>query len=340
DAHPWLRARCQQTSREPQKRCSGLREYPELQLNQLGMQATSKSGKECKELSQDAKVERRLGLFASLHSSLPLPADASKAPCLLTPDEPETSARGIYLQIMVENKYLVNNKSSSQYFVIYPLLAMTEVKRFLKATVSYMAIHIRDETIQRLQRDVLLSHQARDSQAAQLDIQEQGSLSRCLNCRRAAWISGEKGSCAAIPKAASEPDSAGPGPPVSAAWGILVAESTQVGHRCKDLEAELGQRPTSVIQCQDRTEDTRSRVRQPPLGSLTSLPNPSSTGSGTDYCFQTPEERRPEQGGGWRIERDASTEEKILALHVVSNMAASLSRYSSPNSSDLSQQNH
>ncbi len=32
---------------------------------------------------------------------------------------------------MVENKYLVNNKISSQYFVIYPLLAMTEVKRFL-----------------------------------------------------------------------------------------------------------------------------------------------------------------------------------------------------------------
>ncbi len=37
----------------------------------------------------------------------------------------------IYLQIMVENKYLVNNKISSWYFVIYPLLAMTEVKRFL-----------------------------------------------------------------------------------------------------------------------------------------------------------------------------------------------------------------
>ncbi len=37
----------------------------------------------------------------------------------------------IYLQIMVENKYLVNNKISTQYFVIYPLLAMTEVKRFL-----------------------------------------------------------------------------------------------------------------------------------------------------------------------------------------------------------------
>ncbi len=32
---------------------------------------------------------------------------------------------------MVENKYLVNNKISSQYFVLYPLLAMTEVKRFL-----------------------------------------------------------------------------------------------------------------------------------------------------------------------------------------------------------------
>lgn len=36
------------------------------------------------------------------------------------------------------------------------------------------------------------------------------------------------------------------------------------------------------------------------------LPNPSSAGSGTDYCFQTPEERRAEQGGGWRVERDAS----------------------------------
>ena len=33
---------------------------------------------------------------------------------------------------MVENKYLVNNKSSSQYFIVYPLLAMTEVKRFLQ----------------------------------------------------------------------------------------------------------------------------------------------------------------------------------------------------------------
>lgn len=36
------------------------------------------------------------------------------------------------------------------------------------------------------------------------------------------------------------------------------------------------------------------------------LPNPSSAGSGTDYCFQTPEERGAEQGGGWRVERDAS----------------------------------
>lgn len=36
---------------------------------------------------------------------------------------------------------------------------------------------------------------------------------------------------------------------------------------------------------------------------LQSLPNPSSAGSGTDYCFQTPEERRAEQGGGWRVER-------------------------------------
>ena len=32
---------------------------------------------------------------------------------------------------MVGNKYLVNNKSSTQYFVTKPLLAMTEVKRFL-----------------------------------------------------------------------------------------------------------------------------------------------------------------------------------------------------------------
>ncbi len=39
---------------------------------------------------------------------------------------------------------------------------------------------------------------------------------------------------------------------------------------------------------------------------LQSLPNPSSAGSGTDYCFQTPEERSAEPGGGWRVERDAS----------------------------------
>ncbi len=39
---------------------------------------------------------------------------------------------------------------------------------------------------------------------------------------------------------------------------------------------------------------------------LQSLPNPSSAGSGTDYCFQTPEKRGAEQGGGWRVERDAS----------------------------------
>lgn len=39
---------------------------------------------------------------------------------------------------------------------------------------------------------------------------------------------------------------------------------------------------------------------------LQSLPNPSSAGSGTDYCFQTPEERRAEQGGGWRVVIDAS----------------------------------
>lgn len=39
---------------------------------------------------------------------------------------------------------------------------------------------------------------------------------------------------------------------------------------------------------------------------LQSLPNPSSAGSETDYCFQTPEERGAERGGGWRGERDAS----------------------------------
>ncbi len=38
---------------------------------------------------------------------------------------------------MVENKYLVNNKISSQYFVIYPLLAMTEVKRFCKSSQGF-----------------------------------------------------------------------------------------------------------------------------------------------------------------------------------------------------------
>ncbi|KAI4831082.1 hypothetical protein KUCAC02_002683 [Chaenocephalus aceratus] len=37
-----------------------------------------------------------------------------------------------------------------------------------------------------------------------------------------------------------------------------------------------------------------------------SLHNPSSAGSGTDYCSQTPEEMRAEQGGGWGVERDAS----------------------------------
>ncbi|KAM7406127.1 hypothetical protein PAMP_000526 [Pampus punctatissimus] len=58
----------------------------------------------------------------------------------------------------------------------------------------------------RLQRDVLLSHQACDSQAAQLDIQEQGSLSSSLNCRRDYWISGGTESHAALPKAASETD--------------------------------------------------------------------------------------------------------------------------------------
>ena len=40
--------------------------------------------------------------------------------------------------MMVENKYLVNNKSLSQYFVIYPLLAMTEVKRFLYVFTRFL----------------------------------------------------------------------------------------------------------------------------------------------------------------------------------------------------------
>ncbi len=39
--------------------------------------------------------------------------------------------------MMVENKYLVNNKISSQYFVIYPLLAMTEVKHFCKSSQGF-----------------------------------------------------------------------------------------------------------------------------------------------------------------------------------------------------------
>ncbi len=38
---------------------------------------------------------------------------------------------------MVENKYLVNNKISSQYFVIYPLLAMTEVNVFCKSSQGF-----------------------------------------------------------------------------------------------------------------------------------------------------------------------------------------------------------
>ncbi|XP_049416545.1 uncharacterized protein LOC125879011 [Epinephelus fuscoguttatus] len=138
--------------------------------------------------------------------------------------------------------------------------------------------------------------------ASQLDIQEQGSLSRCVNCGRAVWISGGTESHAATPKAASEADSAGPGAPESAAvkgrleeenealmkrsisWSgelrcssndrkMLFAElqhgadwlqrCTQVGHRCKDLQAHLGQRPTSLIQCQKNTQDTRSRLLSP-----------------------------------------------------------------------------
>lgn len=39
DAHPWLRARCQQTSREPQKRSSEPREYPEPHLKPVGKSA-------------------------------------------------------------------------------------------------------------------------------------------------------------------------------------------------------------------------------------------------------------------------------------------------------------
>ncbi len=38
---------------------------------------------------------------------------------------------------MVKNKYLVNSKFLSQYFVKYPLLAMTEVKRFLQVFTRF-----------------------------------------------------------------------------------------------------------------------------------------------------------------------------------------------------------
>ncbi|KAG7230462.1 hypothetical protein INR49_024571 [Caranx melampygus] len=77
---------------------------------------------------------------------------------------------------------------------------------------------------QRLQRDVLLSHQARDSHAAQLDIQEQGHLSHCLNCSRANWISG--GTVARSFRGRP----AGPGAPESAAVnGHLVQMEAENG---------------------------------------------------------------------------------------------------------------
>ncbi|TNN87576.1 hypothetical protein EYF80_002293 [Liparis tanakae] len=107
----------------------------------------------------------------------------------------------------------------------------------------------RDETIQILERDVLLPHQARESQATQLDIQEQESLSRCLNCRRAAWLSGGAESHAA------EPDSAGPGAPQSgvdrqvAAWGADGLQRAQ---------------PSSVTRCQEN--GTQDLLRPPLLG--------------------------------------------------------------------------
>ena len=47
---------------------------------------------------------------------------------------PETHIVGFLINLFANyggKKYLVNNKSLSLNFVIYPLLAMTEVKRFL-----------------------------------------------------------------------------------------------------------------------------------------------------------------------------------------------------------------
>ena len=59
---------------------------------------------------------------------------------------------------MVENKYLVNNKSLSQYFVIYPLLAMTEVKCFLEVFTRFshtVAVILAHSTMQISSRAVM-----------------------------------------------------------------------------------------------------------------------------------------------------------------------------------------
>ncbi|XP_049905981.1 uncharacterized protein LOC126393718 [Epinephelus moara] len=73
-----------------------------------------------------------------------------------------------------------------------------------------------------------------------LDIQEQGSLSRCVNCGRAVWISGGTESHAATPKAASEADSAGPGAPESAAVkGRLEEENEALMKRSISWSGEL-----------------------------------------------------------------------------------------------------
>ncbi|TMS12903.1 hypothetical protein E3U43_017978, partial [Larimichthys crocea] len=65
--------------------------------------------------------------------------------------------------------------------------------------------------------------------------------------------------------------------------------------------SQLGQRPTSVTHCQDTTEDTRRRVRQPLLGGMP---------CGLTY-----------------IETQSQTEENVLPLHAeLSNRATSFSR--------------
>ncbi|KAM8893380.1 uncharacterized protein AB9W97_010538 isoform 2-T6 [Spinachia spinachia] len=108
----------------------------------------------------------------------------------------------------------------------------------------------RDETVLVFQRDELLPHQARDSQASQLDVQEQGSLSCCLNCRRVVWISGGTESHAAKPKAASEPDSAGPGAPESdvASSGGSASAARRDPHRSQQQITARDQRVTKLDQ--------------------------------------------------------------------------------------------